>query len=295
MANVDQQHRVREATRIFLQLKQDPDNETLLQARDAFISRGEQERGTYFDVEKAWSMTGRSKRVPTRSALAWMLVLGVSAYFAYAPLRVLAMADVRTGYDHATVTLASGDLAVLDAASAISDRSDAKERRVEVLQGAAFFDVELGRDDLMVKIGEVTIRAAGTAFETTLIDGSVIVTVSNGQLQVQADGRTWRLSQGDQLNWPGTGAAEITEVAVVDVAAWRQDRLVIDGMTFAEVADVIDRRLPGQIHIVSPSLARARMYGGLDLRNPEAAIRNLAAAEGARIVSVLPAGIVVLP
>lgn len=294
MTKPDLEDRVREATRIFLRLRQNPDDASLLRARDAFLAEDDAE-AIYAEVEKAWSLTAPPRRPITLSLLALLTIMGASLYFAYAPLRVLVIADIRTDTSVLAATLDSGDRVVLDAASALSDNTSGVVRDVQLLEGAAYFDVTTREQAFVVQIGNLSVRVTGTAFETAFTDDTISIAVAEGQVEVSSAGQLWRLGPGDRLLWGPSRAATMQTLQPADIAAWRHTRLIIDGMTFAQVADVIDRRIPGRIFISNSALAQSRVFGGVDLSDPELAIRTLAEAQGARIYSALPLGLLVAP
>ncbi|MEM8576087.1 MAG: FecR domain-containing protein [Pseudomonadota bacterium] len=230
MTKPDLEDRVREATRIFLRLRQNPDDASLLRARDAFLAEDDAE-AIYAEVEKAWSLTAPPRRPITLSLLVLLTIMGASLYFAYAPLRVLVIADIRTDTSVLAATLDSGDRVVLDAASALSDNTSGVVRDVQLLEGAAYFDVTTREQAFVVQIGNLSVRVTGTAFETAFTDDTISIAVAEGQVEVSSAGQLWRLGPGDRLLWGPSKAATEQTLQPADIAAWRHTRLIIDGMT----------------------------------------------------------------
>ncbi|MEM8793571.1 MAG: FecR domain-containing protein [Pseudomonadota bacterium] len=279
---------VREATRILLRLKEDPENDALLKERDAFLARGAAERAAYDEVLRAWKLTGGKRRPKTLYVFVLLGTLLASLYLASGPARIYLLADFRTGLERAAVTLDSGDRAEMDARSALVDETEGDARRVTLLQGAAFFEVDTRERPFAVSVGSLTIRALGTAFETARIDDIVLVAVAEGEVEILTGVDRLTLEAGEQLRWSPKAGAAVDAVEPGAIAAWRQDWLITDGLTFEQVADVIDRRLQSRIVILDDELAQSRILGGLDLGDPALALRTLAAAEGARVVTAPP-------
>ncbi|MEO0622186.1 MAG: FecR domain-containing protein [Pseudomonadota bacterium] len=297
MPAADEDRLVREATRLFLRLRQAPSDPTRVAARDRFLERGVAECAAYNEVERAWAITGAGRRGQKRTfyALALVACVAVSAYAASGALRNAWLASHRTAEAPAAHLLASGDEVVLDAGTALRDATDGGERRVAVLAGAAFFEVAPDDRPFRVEIGGLEASVLGTAFETVRIGEAVTVAVAKGRVAVTADGERIVLGAGDRLDWLPGRAPKVTEIDPNTIAEWREDRLLAEGLSFAAAAEIIDRRLAGPVVVLSPALGRARVSGGLDLGQPLRALETLAAAEGARVISLGPVATLVLP
>ncbi|MEM6904265.1 MAG: FecR domain-containing protein [Pseudomonadota bacterium] len=293
MNDAEQERLLDEAATIFLQLRQNPDEIALIGERDAFLARGQAERRAYRTIVKAWSGAAPKRRSSKLASIALLAAgLGLAAVFGPS-LHTAWRADFATGTEPDRVVLASGDGAELDADTALIDATDGSSRVVELLEGAAFFSVETDRRPFAVTIGPVTAEALGTAFETAHIDGEIMVAVAEGVVAVRNQAQSWQIEAGERLLWSEGEGARIEEVSAQSIASWRTDRLLALGMTFAEVADVIDRRLPGRVVILEPSLGASRVTGGFDLRDPASALRALAASRDAEVIAAPPLGAVI--
>lgn len=284
-----------EAAEIFVRLNEDPNDKDALAERDLFLARGDAEREVYSFVKKAWAGSGRKPRSKRSLSVVWLAGLAVTGYLLAEPARNLLLADFSTSRTVKEIKLASGDIAVLDAETAIADKTDNKSRQVKILEGAALFDVASDGRDFVVEIGGASVEVVGTVFEASAIGDSVSVSVKEGVVRVKLDDKTWDLKQGHQWNWGGDNGGQIKQIDPDRVALWREDRLVADGLTFSQVAEVIDRRFSGRIMITDPDLARSKVSGTINLQTPESALRALAAVRGARVFTVPLVGYVVLP
>lgn len=282
---------MREAADIFLKLREDPENPGLQARRDAFCARGGAERAAYDDLLKTWKASGVMRAPRTLRAGALILLGGLGlALLGHEPLRLWMLADLRSDARPESTLLASGDRMVLDAESAVQDRTDQTTRQVALLTGAAFFDVETDGRPFRVEIGGVTATVVGTAFETAFVDETVLVSVTEGRVNVRLDGQTWELGAGDQFSWSEAEGAALSARALTDIATWRQDRLSVDGMTLGQAAAIIERRLSGPVIFTSEALKAVRVTGNLDLSQPLAALRILAETGGGQVYDVAGLG-----
>lgn len=276
--------RAEEAARILRRLDDAPDDPEALEARDAFLARGAAEKATYQKMSKAFAAAPKGLRRRDRKySFALVAAVLASSYFSYDPLRISLTADYATARETATVALSSGDLAVLNAASAVRDETDGDVRTVELLKGAGFFDVETDGQRFVVIADTVRAEALGTQFEVARLGDAVIVTVAEGTVRVSHDGGESVLEMGQRLRVLDDGGV-LRSAQTASVADWRKGKLTMDGLSFGEVAELIGNRLPGATVVVGRQLAQEPVVGVLDLTSPENALQTLAATAGARVV-----------
>lgn len=278
---------IREATEIFLRLRDAPEDEGCLKARDDFLDRGAAEREAYKKMLEAWQAT---ETAPKRGSgllpvvIAALLVGGT--YFAFEPLNVLFRADLRSSSIPLQAQLVSGDRITLDATSAILDDTESDTRDVVLMRGAAFFEVSSDGRPFVVEAGNVTVEVLGTAFEVARVHGGAIIDVAKGRVQVRHDSEFWVLESGDRLVVTDAEGVSLRQTEPGATASWREDFLISKGMSFAQVVEFIDRRIPGGIVITDDRLSRTPIVGTFDLSDPVLALRTLAELEGARVNSI---------
>ena len=279
-----------EAVRLFLQLEASPNDQTLQEERDAFLARGDAERTAYKKAIAGWQATGIKPKSKKLSIFILMAVLGSAALYGAEPLHIALMADISTGLEPAEDSLSSGDFVFLDAGSAIVDNTAFEEqvRSVTVLKGAAFFDVAASERPFRVTLGEIKAEAIGTAFETSFQGDSLSVDVEEGIVRVTSQTQTWQLEAGDRFLWSDGAGALLPEVAASDVASWRQDQLIVQDMPVAQVADILDRRIRGDVLLIGNTFADRTVSGSFDLSDPVGALNVLAATQNARLVAGRP-------
>lgn len=284
----DKENLSREAVKLFLKQRDNPTDPAAKAACQAFVARGQTERETFERVAAAWSASRKRRKPRGGGALALLFALGLSLYAFYDPLSIRWLADLQTNEDAQEFKLASGDTVYLDASSALGDDTLENGREVQLLKGAAFFDVNVAARPFIVEAGDVTVQVKGTAFAVSRIGSTVRVDVSEGQVEIRVMQERFNLYEGDSLLVSKDAAIQHGLIAVRDVAAWRSDELIANGMTVAHVAKVIDRRVPGRVFVTSSALAGLRVTGRFDLRDPVQALHTLAAAQNARVIE-LPA------
>lgn len=293
MTSNDKAELYREAALILVALNDDPEDRVALDARDAFIARGEPEREAWSKALRVFQAGSRHRPPRKKLAIGIILALSLGGYAAYAPMRLHFLADWQTQTQPEEIMLASGDRVHLDASSAVADRTEGTVREVTLLEGAGFFDVETATAPFVVHAGPLTTTVLGTAFEVSHLDDTVQVAVFEGDVSVTFDDREWNLTAGDRVLWDGDVGVVADRVQPENIAIWRTDRFVTDGMTFAQVVDVIDRRTPTNVIVIGKDLAASQMAGALDLSEPEVALQVLSGARNAQVFSIPLVGTVI--
>lgn len=282
------QQRKREAARLIRRLDEDPNDLDAKADLKAFLARGNREREVYERMLRALNLArqklGRRSHAPLVIALCAMLVAG--ALF-YDDVRIRVLADHITGSEPQEILLPTGDRAMLDASSALADKIDKDTRKLAVVDGAGYFVVTPDPRPFVVDAGPLVVKALSTEFEVSTLDDDVLVAVFEGSVEVRYADTTWRLDRGERLIW-SDGTARSDSVGLPEVAAWREDKVILDGMTFGQVIAMIDRRLPEDIVVLGASLADIEVAGRLDLSRPRDALQTLAAISDLRVRQLPP-------
>lgn len=288
MSSSKEKQLLNEAADIFLRYRQNPSDEDVIQARENFVNRGDAERKAWQEIADAWSATGAPSTRKSRllPAILWAGLL-LCGYLLIEPMRIQLAADFVSDRTPILVELASGDRVHLDANTALSDDTSEFVRRVNLLRGAGYFEVESASTPFIVVVGDAQIEVLGTSFEVSEVDGSIQVSVFEGRVAVERAGQKIEIASGDRVIWTDE-APVLDRVALGDVASWRGGRLVADGMTFGQVIDILDRRIPGRVLIMDRDLRSERVTGSFDLERPKVSLRNLAAGSGGRVVATPP-------
>lgn len=294
----EKNRRAQEAANILRRLEENPSDSTALEEKRIYLARGEAERRTYALAERAFSAARTGLKAKDRRDKKYgIAVLGAvlaSLYLGWEPISVAMRADHRSGLSPEIATLKSGDEITLDASSAIVDGTDADVRSINLLRGAGYFDVETDGRSFVVMAGDVQVEVLGTEFEVSRLGDAVRVSVAEGVVEVRQDDETVTVTAGAQV-FVSNGTLTESAIPIEDVARWRDAELTLTGLTLAEAAVEIDRRLSGRIVVMGEGLRNIQVGGSLDLKAPENALETLAAAGNARVIRTSPFLTVIYP
>lgn len=201
------------------------------------------------------------------------------------------------------VALADGSRIELDTATRLTVAQYADHYALDLQQGQAWFDLrpadaspasaDARHAVYRILAGALRLTASGAMSvrhtPAPTGQGSVHVAVAAGRVHMErvAVWTDWlpgrRLPsqqaidlQAGQQGWAG-GESDwrIQPVALQDVAAWRQGRLVVQDMTLDQVLAEFARYGHAVPRITDPRVARLRVAGSFDLRQPAAFYRLL--------------------
>lgn len=179
--------------------------------------------------------------------------------------------------------LADGSLARLRGAAEIVAAFSTTERRLRLVRGEAFFEVK--KDEarpFFVEVGNVTVRAVGTAFAIRFGPDAVDVVVTHGAVQVTpAAARPTPAGVGATADT--SAFVEVGQRAVVALVpegtaprvvivpltaeemsrtlAWKEPMLELAGATLGELAAAFAQRTGRRIEFGDPALREVRLGG----------------------------------
>ena len=188
------------------------------------------------------------------------------------------------------VKLPDGSIVTLNTRSQIKVLIDDQQRIVELTRGEALFDVANdAQRPFRVFAGEAVARAVGTQFnvyrtseDTTIgvVEGIVEVTsrvasLGSGTQSAAEQPQAQRLTVGEQASVSMQGTLQRRNVAIDQMLAWRERRLVFRGESLASIAAEFNRYNETQLR-VDGSATRARLITGVfDADNPSGLIAFL--------------------
>jgi transmembrane sensor len=190
------------------------------------------------------------------------------------------LADHRTGSgERRTVELPDRSIAILNTQSAIALSFDGTVRRVRLLSGEAFFNVQHdAAHPFIVEGTETAVRAAGTAFVVRAEAGGDQVTVIDGAVEVGARGVTDPpaiVTAGSQIHMEEGRLGRPYTVDVEATSAWLRGRLVVDGIPFARVLEELRRYYPGTILFWNQHVGNVQVTGTYNVDDPVGALTLL--------------------
>ncbi|CAK7258098.1 MULTISPECIES: FecR domain-containing protein [unclassified Shinella] len=231
----------------------------------------------------------RRKSAKTGAAvLTVLLALGASGWLWLEKPHLLQ--DMRADYvaargERRSITLSDGSTMLLDADSAVAVDVTDKERRIDLLRGTAYFEVQPSSVPFIVDAANGRSRVLGTAFDVSVTEEGAHVTLARGSLQVSlVDGpESVVLKPGESVAYGGEGLGTPGAVEISEAMAWREGRFVFNNMRLADVLAQIERNRDGRIVLIGNALADRRVSGSLVLADTDAALEAVQSIAGFRM------------
>lgn len=277
----------------------------------AWLAGDDRRRGAYFRAKAAWTMLDRASvlgagqapsyevaaagggKFPRRrllwgggGAIAAALVLGITG------LDFLATHDqqIQTAIGEIRrVPLSDGSLAAVNTQTTLDVTMKPEVRQVALKDGEAWFQVAKDRSrPFVVEVGDVRVRAVGTAFAVKRTAAGVDVQVTEGVVEI------WRV--GDEANIQRVGAGSRAFITtgnmtaptiaaneeIDNALAWRTGQVVFDGSTVAEAVAEFNRYNVRKIEVADAALGKEQMVGRFRTNEPDAFARAVATLMKAR-------------
>ena len=233
----------------------------------------------------------RRYRRPQLLAVAASALLAITLATLFPP--ALWQADYMTDKgEQRTVILADGTRVMLNSATALAIHFDGSVRRVELLQGEAFFEVAKNKyQPFVVAIDDKQVRAVGTAFDVERQPDWAKVELVEGivELQNSSNQDRKRLNAG-QIALIGTNTINIQNTHQTgNMALWRDGYLQFDGLPLREAIVKINQYRPGRVILMNERLANKRVSGLFRLDALDQALASLkVAVPELQTVSITP-------
>ncbi|WP_414902185.1 FecR family protein [Rhizobium cremeum] len=313
-----------EATRWILRLRGLPEDSPLRIEFDAWVSTSPDHRSAWASVNQAWNVLGAAQpayadrnwaaaapdaaRSPSRRShgiarrrlrrpfvLAASVLAAICLLWVFVPVMLI---DWRSDYRTAAgqtelVRLADGSTVELSGSSAISTQIVSAERRVRLLAGAAFFDVahDEGRP-FRVDADGIEVTVLGTAFDVEVSSASTTVALLRGSISAEmteSDDAPVVLHSGQVAVIDHTdGKVTVKDIALEDIGAWRDGKILLEGVTVREAIETVQRYHTAWIVMPDSELAERRISGLFDLANPDKALAAIVGPFGGRVRAITP-------
>jgi transmembrane sensor len=225
----------------------------------------------------------RGRRLGTGVAAAALLCIGF-----YAADRVGYLDRLRADYSTPvgrmeTVVLQDGSRVTLNTDTAIKVMLGARERRIVMLRGEAFFDVSPDPSRPFVVEGDHSSAVAVGTHYAVRVGEADDVAVEEGHVSVSTAARQVMLDAGGVAHIPREGdlASGVGDVATM--TSWREGKLVFSGRPLSDVLDELGRYRSGRIIVVGEALSRMRVSGVFETTNVD---QSLAALEASLPITV---------
>jgi transmembrane sensor len=169
--------------------------------------------------------------------------------------------------DRRDVTLDDGTHVTLGGATRLTTHFSHDERQVELAEGEAYFEVtHNAKRPFVVRVGNLTVRDVGTAFDVRRTGDRVTVNMAEGRVRIfdQADGKGDGLEAvaGQAVSYdPAHPAMRVSSSDPAQAAAWRDDRLEFDNEPLAVVVANINRYSTQPVRIADADIAPLTFTG----------------------------------
>lgn len=264
-----------------------------------WLAANDEHRKAFERIESLWQDFERlpNKTPPTVPAPRWRLPH--VARFSAIAAGILVMAVLGTWYswqgggwvlsagsvfetqlrEHREVTLADGSRLALGGHSLASVRFDDARREVNLERGEAFFEVAKDvHRPFVVRVGESTITAVGTAFNVRRSGERTIVVVTEGTVNVlfgADEPSTTAVSAGQKVALqPSQRIASVHAAPPGAASAWRSGRLEYLGEPLKYVVADVNRYATRRITIEDPRIGDMLITGTVFENDIDAWLRS---------------------
>lgn len=267
-------------------------------ARDPQIigARGEDARA--YDRSRWWRITGIAAAMLLALASTWAVRdSGMVGDFGTQRLADTQIFETGLG-QRTTLTLDDGSVVTLDTDSEVRVLGMAATRSLALVRGRAFFKV--AKDParpFLVKAGDKTVRALGTAFGVRLDQGEVTVTLVEGRVRVEEPraflkpGHSAEMAAGAELVARPDDKWSIGRVDTTRETSWLDGRLTFMRDPLAEAVGEMNRYSERKLVFAGGRVPNQRIVGVFRTGDIESFAQAVELNGFARIVANTPAGI----
>jgi transmembrane sensor len=269
---------------------------------EVWLAGDARRRGAFLKAESVWTLLDRARGTATppfagraRPVSRRVLLAGaggaIAAAMVGAGVLVLREERIRTGVGEVRrVPLEDGSAVAVNTASAVEVAFQRKQRTVRLRDGEAWFQVARDvRRPFVVEAGAVRVRAVGTAFSVRRrVDGAEVL-VTEGVVEVWAEGATrsptrLRAGQGAFVDSSAVVRPAVAAPEAVDrKLEWRYGKIDLAGETLSEAVADFNRYNDRKLVIADPGIADERLYGAFNTGGPDAFAAAVSASLGIEV------------
>lgn len=174
-----------------------------------------------------------------------------------------------------TVNLADGSTVYLNGLSRLEVNFSETERRVDLLEGEAYFDVSHDVERaFVVTVAGAEVQAIGTAFDIDAGSQALTVTVTDGTVGITVGTAYGQYGAGTKVRIPA-GSEGLEDFVVTklvlenyeDAVSWRDGVLTFAGEPLSVALERINRQSSKRIVLGDPSLANLQIFGSFSQDN----------------------------
>ena len=238
-----------------------------------------------------------------------LLTIGATAWFAInedwltAPETQLQVVETKES-EHRSIDLEDGSTIELGAASSLSVNYSGERRTVVLEAGEALFEVAKDPNrPFVVLAGNGTITAVGTAFNVRRDADRVVVTVTEGEVEVVQQGGSiarvpdesvteiatpahQTLAVGERVEYSAAGIARLDNIEPAVATEWRNGRLRYRAESLKHVIPDVDRYSPQTVIIGDAAVGELKFTGTVFQDNADEWLRGLEAVFPVEVVEL---------
>ena len=293
-----------EAVDLLIRLQGDQNNPLSIEMARSWRARGPAYEDAWIEACEIHGMTGKiltdqrkaARRSGYPSRRTFMVGATVAAGGALAGSYVVPRAILRAKADYITTTgeirherIPDGSAVTLGPDSALALHLTDTVRRIELLQGMAFFEVAPDpARPFEVRSGEALATALGTAFEVSDDTGFVTVAVAHGLVGVRlpsgVEQRDTQLSAGHSITFGEKNRSVVRATRdAAQISAWMSGQIVAEQERISVVVAQIGRWYPGRIIMADRALGNEYISGVFNLGDPLGALDAIVLPYGGKI------------
>lgn len=171
------------------------------------------------------------------------------------------------------VNLVDGSEVTLNSETALAIDFSDRERRIELFEGEAWFDVSHDRNrPFIIRTPHGEVKVIGTQFNLRLDRRGTTVSLTEGSVLLNTDADSATLYAGQQANLTDNLVSAPKEFDQTAVTAWRRDQFVFYNAALIDVVDQLNRHRQGQIIVTSQALHSLKVSGIFSTKEPEEAL-----------------------
>lgn len=219
------------------------------------------------------------RRISTGRAVSFLLVLLVVIYQLPEQFQNWRSDYHTAAGEQLTITLSDGSQMILNTDSALTVDYSTQQRKLELLRGEAYFEVEPDKSrPFVVTHGAIAAKAVGTAFSVKAQDHAARVVVSKGVVEVSAE-RTESvlLAKTQASNYRPMQHNKVVSNDISKEFSWQHGQLVFTQQPLEAVIDEVNRYRKGRIVLVNPNLKSRIVSGVFDITDADAVVAGLTA------------------
>lgn len=205
-----------------------------------------------------------------------------------------------------TVRLPDGTVMTLNTATEACVKYRRAQREVRLTRGEVLFEVAHESRPFLVRVGELTVRAVGTAFAVRreILRGESTVTVTEGTVQILPLARATKPSIAQLL--AADQEALLTEDSIVAVQvvppaevarrlAWRRGMLIFNGQSLQAAISELNRYTHHEVVVTDDRLAVRPVLGVFRTTDTQTFLASVEFTLGARAVNTANGKVLILP